>query len=88
MFSGCTSLVQAPALPATTLDSTCYREMFSGCTSLRYVECNATKISANNCVQSWLSNVSASGTFKKNPSMNDWPSGSSGIPDGWTVENI
>ena len=35
MFSGCTSLKQAPVLPATTLANHCYRSMFSGCTSLK-----------------------------------------------------
>ena len=34
MFSGCTSLTQAPALPATTLTTYCYESMFFGCTSL------------------------------------------------------
>lgn len=34
MFSGCISLVQAPELPATTLDNRCYSNMFSGCSSL------------------------------------------------------
>ena len=34
MFQGCTSLTQAPALPATTLADYCYSFMFSGCTSL------------------------------------------------------
>ena len=34
MFSGCTSLTQAPALPATTLANDCYYNMFYGCTSL------------------------------------------------------
>lgn len=34
MFSGCTSLVDAPELPATTLAKYCYYSMFSGCTSL------------------------------------------------------
>ena len=34
MFKGCTSLTQAPELPATTLTSCCYNIMFSGCTSL------------------------------------------------------
>ena len=34
MFSGCTSLTSAPALPATTLASGCYSNMFSGCTGL------------------------------------------------------
>ena len=34
MFNGCTSLTQAPALPATTLAAECYNSMFYGCTSL------------------------------------------------------
>ena len=34
MFQGCTSLTQAPDLPATTLESNCYKNMFYGCTSL------------------------------------------------------
>ena len=34
MFEGCTSLTQAPALPAKTLASFCYTSMFLGCRSL------------------------------------------------------
>jgi hypothetical protein len=34
MFYNCSSLVNAPALPATTLASNCYNQMFYGCTSL------------------------------------------------------
>ena len=34
MFYGCTSLTQAPALPATTLADYCYQSMFYNCTSL------------------------------------------------------
>ena len=34
MFSGCTNLTQAPALPATTLAERCYSYMFNRCTSL------------------------------------------------------
>ena len=34
MFRDCTSLIQAPALSATTLSNQCYRTMFSGCTNL------------------------------------------------------
>ena len=34
MFQGCTSLITAPELPATTLASDCYGYMFKGCTSL------------------------------------------------------
>ena len=34
LFKGCTSLVQAPELPATALEEYCYYGMFNGCTSL------------------------------------------------------
>ena len=34
MFQDCTSLTQAPELPATTLDVACYHSMFEGCTGL------------------------------------------------------
>ena len=34
MFRGCTNLVSAPVLPATTLTTYCYNDMFYGCTSL------------------------------------------------------
>ena len=34
MFAGCSELISAPALPATTLAESCYERMFSGCTRL------------------------------------------------------
>jgi hypothetical protein len=34
MFYGCTSLTQAPTLPATTTENACYQAMFDGCISL------------------------------------------------------
>lgn len=34
LFNRCTSLTQAPSLPATTLAPRCYYHMFSGCSSL------------------------------------------------------
>ena len=34
MFNGCSNLIQAPTLPATTLTKYCYSYMFFGCTSL------------------------------------------------------
>lgn len=34
MFNGCTSLIEAPSLPAIALEGYCYRYMFNGCTSL------------------------------------------------------
>ena len=49
LFSECTSLIQAPELPATTLASNCYVGMFAGCTSLTEApELPATTL-AQNC---------------------------------------
>ena len=49
MFSNCTSLVNAPALPATTLAEYCYGSMFNSCSSLvNAPELPATTL-ANNC---------------------------------------
>ena len=86
MFNGCTGLTSAPELPATTLAQYCYYYMFNGCTGLNYVKCLATTISASNSHKDWLKNVSATGTFVKAAGMADWPSGASGIPSGWTVQ--
>ncbi len=87
MFLGCTSLTTAPELPAKTLAYNSYDNMFTGCTNLNYIKCLATDISASDCTRSWLNGVSSTGTFVKDASMTGWPSGASGIPTGWTVEN-
>jgi len=36
MFLNCTSLIQAPELPATELKDKCYYSMFLGCSNLRF----------------------------------------------------
>lgn len=87
MFRSCTSLTTAPVLPADELNTRSYNAMFSGCTNLNYVKCLATKISASYCLRNWLNSVSSSGTFVKASSMSNWPSGASGIPSNWTIEN-
>ena len=87
MFTYCTSLTTAPTLPAATLVSNSYREMFYGCTNLNYIKCLATNISANNCTTSWVTNVASNGTFVKDANMTSWPSGASGIPTNWTVQD-
>ena len=85
MFDRCTNLTKAPDLPATTLANLCYIRMFDGCTSLNSIKCLATDIPAIVCTSGWLDGVAATGTFTKAASMNDWPTGTSGIPEGWTV---
>lgn len=87
MFYGCTSLTTAPELPATTLNGWCYNKMFDGCSSLNYVKCLATDISASYALADWLSGVSSTGTFVKAAGVS-WPSGISGIPNGWTVQEV
>lgn len=86
MFFGCTSLTTAPTLPAATLASGCYGAMFSGCTSLNYIKMLATDISAGGTPW-WVSGVSATGTFVKNAAMTALPTGDSGIPTGWEVQD-
>lgn len=51
MFSGCTGLTDASnlILPATTLASNCYREMFRGCTSLTTAPTLPATTLENNC---------------------------------------
>ena len=87
MFSNCTSLTTAPELLATTLTNYCYQGMFSNCTKLNYIKMLATDISASNCLTNWVNNVASNGTFVKASSMTTLPSGASGIPNGWTVQD-
>ena len=87
MFNGCTSLTTAPILPATILANYCYWYMFSGCTSLNSITCLATDISASSCLSGWVTNVASNGTFIKAANMTNWPTGTSGIPSGWTVQD-
>lgn len=84
MFYNCSSLIAAPELPAKTIIYESYRIMFYGCTSLNYVKCLAIAIN-NNGNSSWLKNVSSVGTFVKAAEMEDWTTGESGIPSGWTI---
>ena len=87
MFNDCTSLTSAPELPATTLVSSCYQYMFDNCYNLNYIKCLATNnISINTC-HNWTNGVASTGTFVKNPNMQSWPTGTDGIPSGWTVQD-
>ena len=95
MFFSCTSLEKAPVLPAPILVSGCYSYMFAKCSKLNYVECLATDLSANDspndwerATHQWLYGVAATGTFVKAEGINDWTIGTSGIPTGWTVEEV
>ena len=49
MFDGCTSLTQAPTLPATTLAGDCYSSMFASCTALTQAPALPATTLANDC---------------------------------------
>ena len=86
MFRGCTSLTTAPELPSTTLTSSCYYNMFYDCRSLNYIKCFATNISASTTyTKNWVRGVASTGTFVKNKDATWDVTGTSGIPEGWTV---
>ena len=87
MFRDCTSLTVAPVLPAPKPDMDSYYWMFYGCKNLTYVKCLATDISASNCTNNMLGNVSPTGTFVKADGMEDWTRDYNGVPEGWTIIN-
>ena len=88
MFRNCYSLTTSPNIPnASTQDQAC-QFMFYGCRNLNHISCKIRTISGSNVFKSWVYGVAESGTFIKNPWNNDWPTGTSGIPSGWTIENI
>ena len=95
MFNDCKSLITAPDLPATTLSLNCYAYMFKGCSVLTYIKClgytSGDSTSDNDkpiteYTGGWVDGVEPYGTFIKNPNMT-WPTGISGIPDRWKVED-
>ena len=90
MFNGCTSLEEAPVLQATSLADSCYNDMFKDCSSLNEVRCKIPSSYSSSDISSyasnWLSGVSSTGTFLTNEDVN-WPSGASGIPEGWNRFN-
>lgn len=49
LFEGCTSLLSAPELPATTMEYGCYSQMFSGCTALKSAPELPAEALAYNC---------------------------------------
>ena len=86
MFDGCTSLVNAPELPATTLSQYCYQYMFRSCKNIKSIKCRA-KVTARNATYQWLYGVKTAGTLYGH-SEYGWSSGESGIPSGWTFEEL
>ena len=87
MFYGCQSLLKSPEILATTNGGSWTMEsMFAECSSLNYIKCMLSSVSTD-YVNSWVRGVGNSGTFVKNKNNNNWTTGISGIPEGWTVQD-
>lgn len=87
MFQYCTNIEESPILKIETLVERSYYYMFQGCSKLKKITMLATDISAPDCLFNWVYDVGRTGTFIKNPAMTTLPTGGSGIPSGWTVED-
>ena len=86
MFQNCTSLTTAPNLPATTLVTGCYNNMFSGCSALNSIY-SKTRTFVDDSLTNWTNGVSSSGVFFRLIGA-EWPTGTSGIPEGWEVREL
>lgn len=59
MFFGCTSLINAPELPATDLANECYMSMFCGCTSLNQAPVLQATLLEHSCYMSMFENCTS-----------------------------
>jgi hypothetical protein len=87
MFYGCTSLVNAPELPATTLASYCYRSMFESCTKLNYIKAMFTTTPSTLYTYNWVKGVASTGKFIKNKNATWNVTGTYAIPSGWSIQS-
>ena len=85
MFNNQNKLTAAPVMRASVLAWTSCYHMYADCSQLDTIVSYMTDISATNCLQGWLTNTKATGSFYNlgNPAPT-FPSGSDGIPTGWT----
>ena len=59
MFFGCTSLINAPELPATILSDGCYMSMFCNCTSLNQAPVLQATLLEHSCYMSMFENCTS-----------------------------
>lgn len=69
MFKGCTSLVKAPELPATSLTNYCYSNMFYGCASLVSAPVLPATILTQSCYSFMFVNCTSLTTAPELPSI-------------------
>lgn len=86
MFAHCENLESAPIIKGQTFSNGSCNVLFIDCVKINRIECHATNPASGQFFQ-WVHNVSVNGVFVKKRGVS-WPSGISGIPSGWTVEEI
>lgn len=86
MFEGCTSLINAPEILAAKTSSSSLSRMFYGCSSLKRIKLLAQP-TGTSVASKWVSGVSSVGTFIKAKGV-EISTGTNGIPEGWTVEEV
>lgn len=85
MFRDCPDLRNTPELHSRTLVQGCYREMFAYCPSVNTIICLAENPdSDSSALADWLVDAEQQGYFTCLSSA-QWPTGDSGIPQGWMI---
>lgn len=85
MFHGCTALTKAPIIGGITKNYNCCISMFGGCSNLKEIRLTGS-FNSRDETTGWVEGVSSTGDFYK-PSNVTVPTGTNGIPTGWTVHN-
>lgn len=86
LFHFCNNLESAPIIKGQTFGNSSCNVLFNACGKINRIECHATNPTSQGFFN-WVQNVAENGTFVKKRGVS-WPSGISGIPTGWTVEEI
>lgn len=86
MYEDCSNL-RSVVISSKKLANLSCKWMFQGCSSLSRITLLATEIPDADTLTSWVNGVSSTGTFVKAAGV-EIPTGTSGIPEGWTVEEV
>lgn len=88
MFRNCAALTKGPVICLDTLSGHSCANMFTWCTNLTEITCLATSKTGENETNYWVNGVAQNGTFYCKDAL-IWTVGDvSGIPEGWTVEEV
>lgn len=76
---------KAPYLPAKTLVTGCYTDLFFGCSSLQYIKADFTTAPTISVTNGWVNSVASTGCFIKAKDATWTTKGTSACPSGWTL---